>query len=77
MGKYHGKASFDTFVHRKSVLLQSNHFDSSIRYPPYTASKVKGYNRLNFRVSLRSITKALIPFGAAVIGGIAYMYMKN
>lgn len=35
MGGYHGKASFDTFSHRKSVLKKSNHVDIPLRYPPY------------------------------------------
>ena len=35
MGKYHGKASFDTFTHEKSVLIRGNHPDIRLRYPPY------------------------------------------
>ncbi len=35
MGGYHGKASFDTFSHRKSVLKKSNLIDIPLRYPPY------------------------------------------
>jgi aldehyde dehydrogenase (NAD+) len=35
MGNYHGKASFDTFSHRKSVLKNSFRFDLKWRYPPY------------------------------------------
>ncbi len=35
MGNYHGKASFDTFSHKKSVLKKSNLIDISLRYPPY------------------------------------------
>lgn len=35
MGSYHGKASFDTFSHRKSVLEKSFRFDLDFRYPPY------------------------------------------
>lgn len=35
MGGYHGKASFDTFTHRKSVLKKSNALDIPLRYPPY------------------------------------------
>jgi len=35
MGSYHGKASFDTFSHRKSVLKNSFRFDLKWRYPPY------------------------------------------
>jgi aldehyde dehydrogenase (NAD+) len=35
MGAYHGKSSFDTFSHHKSVVRNSFLFDPSIRYPPY------------------------------------------
>ena len=38
MGAYHGKASFDTFTHRKSILKNSFRFDLKWRYPPYTMS---------------------------------------
>lgn len=33
MGSYHGKASFDTFTHYKSVLKQTTLFDIPFRYP--------------------------------------------
>ena len=33
MGSYHGKKSFDTFSHHKSVLKQTTRFDMPIRYP--------------------------------------------
>ncbi len=35
MGRYHGKASFDTFSHKKSVLKKANWLDVPLRYPPY------------------------------------------
>ncbi|HKL78809.1 MAG TPA: aldehyde dehydrogenase [Mobilitalea sp.] len=35
MGAYHGKASFDTFTHYKSVMKKSNLIDVPLRYPPY------------------------------------------
>lgn len=35
MGKYHGKASFDTFSHYKSVLYRSLAIEINLRYPPY------------------------------------------
>ena len=35
MGRYHGKASFDTFSHRKSILKNRLSFDLPLRYPPY------------------------------------------
>lgn len=38
MGNYHGKASFDTFSHRKSILKKSFLFDLKWRYPPYKIS---------------------------------------
>ncbi len=40
MGRYHGKYSFDTFTHEKSVLLKRNHPDFSMRYPPYDENKL-------------------------------------
>ena len=33
IGRYHGKESFFTFTHEKSVLRQTNRFDLSFRYP--------------------------------------------
>lgn len=36
MGAYHGKLSFDTFTHYKSVLKRHNFVDLKIRYMPYT-----------------------------------------
>ncbi len=35
MGSYHGKAGFDTFSHRKSILKNHRPFDLPLRYPPY------------------------------------------
>ena len=35
IGSYHGKASFDTFCHYKSVLKKGLWFDQNWRYPPY------------------------------------------
>ena len=33
-GSYHGKKSFDTFTHFKSVMIKSNRVDPPLRYPP-------------------------------------------
>lgn len=35
MGAYHGKATFDIFSHKKSILKKSNVLDVKLRYPPY------------------------------------------
>ena len=45
IGSYHGKASFDTFSHKKSVLRKSSLFDIALRYPPY-GDKLKLIKRL-------------------------------
>lgn len=39
MGSYHGKLSFDTFTHRKSIVQKSTWMDLPVRYAPYTAKK--------------------------------------
>ena len=35
IGSYHGKASFDTFSHLKSILKKPLGFDIPLRYPPF------------------------------------------
>ena len=40
MGQYHGKASFDTFTHTKSIMKKSNLIDINLRYPPFK-NKIK------------------------------------
>jgi acyl-CoA reductase-like NAD-dependent aldehyde dehydrogenase len=35
MGAYHGRATFDTFTHRKAVLTKPNGLDVPVSYPPY------------------------------------------
>jgi len=40
-GAYHGKASFDVFVHRRSVLDASTWMDMNVRYQPFTPFKSK------------------------------------
>ena len=39
MGSYHGKASFDTFTHYRSVVKKGSWPDLSMRYHPYTEGK--------------------------------------
>lgn len=41
IGSYHGKKSFDTFTHYKSILHKATWLDLSIRYAPYTKAKDK------------------------------------
>jgi aldehyde dehydrogenase (NAD+) len=46
MGSYHGKDSFDTFTHKKSVVTKTTRFDLKMVYPPYTATKTKLVKRM-------------------------------
>lgn len=39
MGSYHGKASFDTFSHVKSILIRGSWPDLTLRYHPYSDKK--------------------------------------
>jgi len=41
MGSYHGKFTFDTFSHSKSIVKKSNLFDINLRYPPYKKNRIK------------------------------------
>lgn len=41
IGSYHGKKSFETFSHYKSILVKSDKIDLPFRYTPYTKNKKK------------------------------------
>lgn len=41
MGSYHGKESFDTFSHKKSIVKKYNWLDNPVRYVPYGKQKEK------------------------------------
>jgi len=41
MGSYHGKLSFDTFTHYRSLVKKSTWIDIPIRYHPYTQKSIK------------------------------------
>jgi aldehyde dehydrogenase (NAD+) len=41
IGSYHGKFGFDTFSHYKGILDKPFWFESSVKYFPYSATKLK------------------------------------
>lgn len=45
MGSYHGKASFDAFSHKKSIVKNTTRFDLFLRYAPFTERKIKWLKR--------------------------------
>ncbi len=46
IGKYHGKAGFETFSHYKSILQKSFLLELNLKYSPYTSTKLKWLKRL-------------------------------
>jgi len=48
MGSYHGKASFDTFTHYKSIVDKGIRLDPSLRYRPYTPRKINWLKKVFF-----------------------------
>ncbi|XP_030026279.2 aldehyde dehydrogenase, dimeric NADP-preferring isoform X1 [Manduca sexta] len=80
LGAYHGKATFDTFTHKKSCLKKS-FFPiaeklASKRYPPYTEGNVKFIStvmRKRFAPSLKFLPYILaFALGAGVSYGVCY-----
>lgn len=51
-GRYHGKHSFDTFSHKKSVMKQYLRRDFKFRYPPYDEKKLRALKKM-FRIFIR------------------------
>ena len=41
IGSYHGKKSFDTFSHKKSIMKSSSIIDMNFKYPPYSLKSYK------------------------------------
>jgi aldehyde dehydrogenase (NAD+) len=46
MGAYHGRATFETFSHKKSVLVKGTMLDPWFFYPPYNEGKKKWVRRI-------------------------------
>ena len=46
MGAYHGRLTYETFSHRKAVLVKPTFVDPALVYPPYTDVKKKILRRL-------------------------------
>ena len=45
IGAYHGRLGFDTFSHKKGIVIKGNWLDIPLRYAPYT-NKLKKLKRL-------------------------------
>jgi len=77
MGAYHGKYTFSTFSHQKSVLVRDfsaiGEYLGETRYPPYQDWKIK---RLGLLLKNRKIPKCLclIPYLACFLLGVAGVF---
>jgi len=74
MGAYHGKYSFDTFSHYKTIFNSSTFFDPFIRYPPYTERKLYWMKMLlNFK--LGTVPKLIL--NGVIVLPISYFVIKK
>ncbi|KAI8354674.1 Aldehyde/histidinol dehydrogenase, partial [Blakeslea trispora] len=83
MGSYHGAKSFDTFTHKRSMMIKKQNMEATnqARYPPYTDSK---YNLLRvvlgfhpFMLKLKAYKSPLKFFVAICIFLLFYMLIKT
>ena len=70
MGNYHGKFSFDTFSHQKSVLYKTNMLDLAARYPPYSTTKEKVLKLVNMHIPDSAIAVGVTVVAAAVVTAV-------
>jgi len=79
MGNYHGRYTFLTFSHEKSVLVRDfsklGEYLGETRYPPYEEWKIK---RLGFLVKNRKMPSlSLLPYLACFFLGIGSVFLYN
>jgi hypothetical protein len=76
MGSYHGRYTFRTFSHAKSILVRDfsalGEYLGSSRYPPYAAWKVGRMQLLlkNRRLPIARLV-GLLPYLACILVGVA------
>ncbi len=73
MGGYHGKKTFETFSHSKSVLTKALSPDPDLRFPPFTPGKITWLARLN-KIKLPSSSKM---FPVLFLGVVALVYLQR
>lgn len=80
MGAYHGKHTFETFTHPKSVMRRRLALEATneLRYPPYTDAKLSWISMLLFKKSesrpwvKRVVVVAIVAIVAAMVLGIGF-----
>jgi len=77
MGAYNGKISFDSFTHHKGMLKRPNSSDLSLRFPPYTDSKMSWLARIDKIVAVVGKNKkALTVVLASVLAFVVFKLYK-
>lgn len=85
MGSYHGKKTFDIFVHKKSAMIRSfNHIgekSQEVRYPPYSTKATSilrlATTTLNRSFNLKSYLRYGLAFGLGVGITVGGFYIKK
>lgn len=79
IGKYHGKKSFETFTHEKSIYARDTSFlnDASIRYPPFSPEKINTIEKLDVSVATVQFSLVAIPIIGFFCYKIFQSYMEN
>lgn len=75
MGAYHGKDSFDTFSHFRSVMNRSTWLDPSQRYPPYTEENLALIRKIMSGNLIPPVVKKIV-IGGAILGGAAFIHSR-
>lgn len=75
MGAYHGKDSFDTFSHYRSVMHRSTWLDPSQRYPPYSEENLAMIRKIMTGNLISPVVKNIVLSGA-ILGGGALIYSR-
>lgn len=80
MGSYHGRLTFDTFVHKKPTLVKNlkklGEMLSSSRYPPYNDSKIRFLTTVTKKYPLPISLKKL-PYIFAFFVGVGVTVLTN
>ena len=61
MGSYHGKKSFDTFTHYRSIVKKATWLDLSMRYHPYNDSKFRMSEAASFAHRSQGQIRSTVP----------------
>lgn len=86
IGSYHGRFSFETFSHKKSVMIKDYNpiaeFLASVRYPPYNENKLKKLQMLAGHsivdeINLGKFLRYFLTFSLGIIATITVFILNE